>query len=149
MDKIYLKEGGLYVCGERCDSADEAYQLYRKICYKELGGNYNRRFNYDGKRVERIHGWGFDFADSSYVESLKKEFADYDKQTGYLLGIIGISYSYIIHIVNGVDDGSPEYDRWLDWLLCRETGAVVIRGRKNGMGRTNTKYIKNYGKRKR
>lgn len=138
MEQIVRKDGGIYYGELLCDDADHAYRLYRNDYYAAIGRKAFLRLNRLGQREERIHGYGFVFA-----EERTAPVHSGGRITARLLGLVGISYCRIFgtgEIHTRTDD---EFERWLDWALSRGSGVLRTVG-KDKSGRTSKRLKARY-----
>lgn len=138
MAEIVRKDGRIYY-GERiCADADHAYRLFRDEYHSSIGRKAFLRLNRLGQREERMHGYGFVFA-----EERTAPVHTFGRIPIRLLGLVGISYCWIFgtgEIHTGTDD---EFEQWLDWALSRGSGALRTVGRDKS-GRTSKRLKARY-----
>lgn len=137
MEQITKRNGEYYYGGKKCKDADAAYTMFRDEYHKELGRCVSRRLNRIGSRVERVHGFGFDF--DRAVKS-NPEWYKYKKVQCKLLGLVGTCYYRIFGIWDIPQVSEEEYEEWFDWAFSRHSTAVALKGRKDNLGRTSIRY---------
>ena len=136
--------------GTRCPSVSAAYQLFKSRYNKALGAATHLMLGHVGQRVERITRVGIDF-DKEYKDTLCSKFGSSKKVKYYILGLIGVTYCRMFGSwdfgIDLYDIDEEETEQYLDWLMCAGVGNTMLYGRRDQVGRTNTKSYKN-GRRK-
>jgi len=137
MEQI-VKRDGVYYYGEtRCDDADHAYRLFRADYHRSVGKVSWLRLDRIGRRTERIHDQHAYFIPGA-VEDKRFSGCAARPVPIRLLGIIGISYCYILGMRDypmGLDEESVA--RWLDWAFTEQGQKFSLVGRKEKAGRTS------------
>ena len=133
------KIDGVYWYGkQRCDTVEEAYRHFREDYHLSLGKAVHLRLNRLGNRKERVHGFGFVFADEPGG-------MDCRRVPCRILGLAHITYFRIVGCWD-MAFGDDEFDRWLDYAFseknCRT--ALVLDNRKDKAGRTSKRLKTRY-----
>lgn len=135
MEQI-TKRHGEYYYGERaCRDADDAYKRLRKDYYESLGRVAAFRFNAK-RRKERIHGFGFVFAEECKPRPLGTK-----RVQCWMLGMLDICYCRMFGQWDIPVDTEEEFDTWFDWALSQGSGAIMTRDLHGKKGRTSKKYL--------
>lgn len=143
MEQIVKVDGILYYGGCRCRDADDAYRRFRDDYHSSLGRDASRRLNRYGSRKERIRGFGFVLVDD-VRESLQRTFGECGKCKCYQLGLVGISYAFILGCWDYPVLSDTDLELWIDWALSSGSKALVRKGRKDKSGRTSKRLKKRY-----
>ena len=134
MEQIIRKDGRIYYGEELCCDIDDAYMRFRRDYHDSIGRKAFSRLDRLGQRKERIHGFGYIFTDG---ESLLREFHDTGRHKCYLLGLLHISYCWILGRGDMPDFDEDKLDRWLDWAFMKGSGALSFIGKRDKVGRTS------------
>ena len=135
------KTGDCYYYGEVCcDTIEQVYELFRTDFNEKAGRDSFGRLDHLGRRKERIHGFGFDFAEKVGTETFRR----CGKVRYRLLGLVGISYCRML----GRDDcpilPDEQFEQWFDYAFSRGSGVLRLVGRKKNTGRTSKNLKKRY-----
>lgn len=141
MKLIERRNGDLYYGDELCKSADAAYRRFRSDYHVELGRNAYYRLDRIGQRFERIHGYGFVFRDGN---SFGEHFRPRGRTKCYILGLVGLSYVRTIGAWDYSDISDNEFEDWLDWVFSRHSGALIMVGNRDKVGRTSKRLKVRY-----
>ncbi len=131
MEQITRKDGRIYYGQRKCEDADDAYRRFRNDYHESVGRKAFFRLDRLGQRMERVHGFGFDF--DGPVLPVKEH---YGKTKYRLLGLVDISYCRLVGLWDMPELGDGEWERWLDWAFSRNSGALSLVGRNDKSGRT-------------
>ena len=125
MEQIVRRDGQIYYGRIRCVDADEAYCRFRDDYHASIGRQAFLRLNRLGQRMERVHGFGFDF--TKRIDD--SDFCGNGTVFYKLAGKVGISYLRVfgIHDYKSVSD--EEFERWFDWALSRGSGVLKLKRR--------------------
>ena len=135
MEKI-TKVGEKIDYGDKaCRNVDAAYRLFREEYHRSLGKAVYRMLNRP-PRQERIHGHDSNLRDEEY-ETSNGRYAETSRVKCRIMGIVDISYVYMVGIWDCPDVDESEFDEYLDWLFDGRTRNLRIVGRGNQAGRTS------------
>lgn len=129
MEQITRRDDGYYYGERRCATANDAYGLFRADYHKGLGRVSYRRLDRAGRRVERIHGFGFVFG-----ERLGP--GKWTSVRYRILGLVGVHYCRIVGCWEYLSVGDDEFDDWFDRVFERGNGLLRLVGKKDKSGRT-------------
>ena len=148
MEKIERRNGRLYYGNKPCRNANEAYLWYRDAYHYELGKQVYKRLDRIGQRTERTHGIGYYYAWED--EPQDKEFWNCKPTRYYVMGILGISYCYMVGSWDMPSHKSEEeFDRWYYWAFEHGSRGLTLAGwKKFGSGRTSLRYLKEIERKK-
>lgn len=143
MEQITKAEGGGYYYGnEFCHTAEEAYERFRTEYNAAMGKQFYKRLNRLGQRKERVHTFGFVFAEG--LEPDAGEFTGLSKTKTRLLGFSDISLARVLGCWDAPNFDDEKYERWFDWAFSRNSGGLKLVGLRQKHGRTNKKLRKRY-----
>jgi len=132
MEKISKTDGVYYYGNIRCMDEHDAYRRFRDDYNRSLGAAVHLRLNRIGSRQERVHGFGFFFADKAYVRRLEDEFASFPKVPYRIIGFLSVSPVRMIRDIPEFDDEEKLY-RWVDWICMSGNDKLYITGRKRNV----------------
>ena len=135
MEKITRLGGKIYYGDKVCKHVDAAYSLFREDYHRSLGKAVYRMLNRQ-PRQERIHGHDSNLRNEEY-ETLNGRYAKTSRVKCRIMGIVDISYVYMVGIWDCPDVDESEFDEYMDWLFDRRTRNLRIVGRGNQAGRTS------------
>jgi hypothetical protein len=141
MEQITKRDGIYYYGGRKCLGVCDAYTRFREDYHRGLGKRVHKRLDRLGWRTERVHGFGFVFADGRPgVPACHK-----GTRIPYrILGLVGLSYCRILGQSDIPCVSDEDFERWVDWAFSRGSGALRLVGRKDGTGRTSRRLRKRY-----
>jgi len=145
METITRNDGRLYYGQELCKDADEAYKRFREDYHRSLGRAVYKRLDWKKQRVERIHGFGFSRPYDTRHTAVG--FFHLRRPFYYVMGILGISYVYMVGTWDVAKLSDEQFDDWYEWAFTRNSGGLR-RGTGKGvkLGRTSKNYLKNRAK---
>lgn len=136
MEQIVRRDDGVYYGEIRCSSVDEAYGRYRRYYNESVGRLAFRRLNRLGSRVERVHGYGFDFG-SEELDG----FACYTSGNGavkcHMMGLVCTGYCRMTGLRYMPDVPEDKFPEYIDWLFETGKGRTRTVGKKYAFGRTS------------
>lgn len=136
MEQIRKADGGYYYGTTFCRTADEVYELFRGDYHASLGKKSYRRLNRLGQRKERLHGFGFEFADGTWPQG--ERFKALGRVRYYILGLVGISYWRTVGLWDSPKfNDEDEYWEWFHWAFSRGSGGARLVGLRQKHGRTS------------
>ena len=93
MEQITKRDGIYYYGGRKCLGIGDAYTRFREDYHKGLGKRVHKRLDRLGWRTERVHGFGFVFADGRPGVPA----CHTGTRIPYrILGLVGLSYCRIL-----------------------------------------------------
>ena len=140
MEQITRRDGIYYYGDERCAGVEQVYERFREDYHSSVGRKAFQRLDRIGQRTERIHGFGYCFAD----ERGGDEFRRYGKVRYRMGGLVGISYSRILGLYDYAHIPDDEFEAWLDWAFTRGRGVLRLVGRRKNTGRTSKRLKTRY-----
>lgn len=138
MEQIERRNNALWYGERRCNSADEAYRMFRDDYHRKLGRSVYLRLDRLGQRRERLHSFGFVFEKEPEIPYCAGEFRC------RLLGMLDIGYVRTIGMwdYGKVDD--DVFEDWLDWLFSRGNRHLHTDGIRDRVGRTSRRLKTRY-----
>ena len=133
MEQIVRRDGVLYYGKRRCNSASDAYRLFQEDHDRAVVRAAYNKLGRLGQRKERIHGFGFVRPWDDEVPG--EEFLSLGQVPYRIMGILGISYCRIVGIWDIPPMSEEKFERWFEWAFTKDSGGLVLRGRKEGFGR--------------
>ena len=135
MEQITRRDGFYYYGDRRCRDVDEAYSRFRQEFHGNLGRQVVKRLDREGRRVERIHDFGFVFDDVALPGGL-----DRGGRVDYrILGIVVISYARMFGIHDYPNVPDEGFEDWLDFALSKGSGVMRRVGTRQRTGRTSVR----------
>lgn len=141
MEQIERKDGAYYYGKIRCNTIDDAYDEFRAEYHATLGRDSSRRLDRIGQRTERIHGFGFVFADNP---SGRDERGGDGKVRYRLLGLSGIHYVRILSVGDAPNFTEEGFERWFDRAFSAGSGMLRLEKVREKSGRTSKRLKTRY-----
>ena len=142
MEEITKRDGIFYYGERRCEGPDDAYHRFRNDYNASVGRAAFLRLDRLGQRTERIHGFGFHFAEGYRPEGGR--YTGYGKVRYRMGGIVCLSYARILGLEEYGHIPDEEFDGWLEWAFTRGSGALKLVGREKGSGRKSKRLKTRY-----
>jgi len=139
MEQI-TKRNGIYYYGEsKCVDADDAYRRFRADYHASIGRSAFLRLDRLGQRMERVHGFGFEF-----LHRVLPPVGCGGKTRCRFLGLVHLSYCRLVGLWDYSDIPEEKFDEWFDWAFSRGSGALRTLGKNRKVGRTSKTLKKRY-----
>jgi len=143
MEQITKRNGKYYYGQSGCVSADDAYGRFRRAYHESLGREVFKRLDRIGQRVERIHGFGFDFSSEPGSDKFDS-YRGFGKVRYRIFGLVGIAYCRGLGMWDIPFVSEDEFDEWFFWAFSRNSGVLTLVGKNQKTGRTSKRLKTRY-----
>lgn len=134
-----------------CANSDTAYEYFRRDYHKSLGKVTALRLDHIGNRKERIHSFGFVFADSRLREIGSFSQQPVRRVKCHFMGLVDISYCRMIglhDVMRAFPSASAlsdeDYRIIIDKIFSADSQLLFQVGKNQKVGRTSKSLNKRY-----
>lgn len=144
MEEITRRSDVLYYGKEPCQDIDDAYRKFREDYNRAAGRQSFLRIDKVGQRVERGHGFGFNF--STKMQAPERLAYGDGRLPIRLLGILCTSYCWITGCWYYQEISDENFEFWFDGVFAKENLASTIKrcGLNQKTGRTAKRFRKTF-----
>lgn len=146
MEKIVRRDGEWFYGGSRMPSAAACYERFREDWNAAAGKRHWLRLDVLGRRTDRIRGGGYVRPDGF---KFRHDWSGVAKAKRRLLGILDISYCWMVSSGDMPPEAFADMDDYLAWLFSEGSGGFKTVGVRDGLGRGSDRYKKSKQRNKR